>query len=246
MKKFINAAILLPLLLLTLSYVSPESIKTVQAAATDCNQPNACPANQDCYPKAPGPGVMCLDKGVSTGVCPLENSPCNRTLDMPERGTCCEKDTGGKPITLICELSNVGGSSTEGTCRTPDHLLHPSATSTPPPPAPPCSKWQNNDPSSGVCLGVATSLSSEAFSTDPAGFIARIFSILLSFAGGIALLLIISAGYKIMTSKGKPEAIQAARDQLIAAIVGLVFIIFSFVIFQLIFADILKIPGITH
>ncbi len=108
-------------------------------------------------------------------------------------------------------------------------------TPTPPLPiSPPCVKWEN-----GTCLKIGD------ISTEPAQFIVRILTIILSFAGGIALLLIISAGYKIMTSKGKPEAIQQGRDQLIAAIIGLVFIIFSFVIFQLIVVDIFKIPGIA-
>ncbi len=103
----------------------------------------------------------------------------------------------------------------------------------------------------GVCIKVSTSIfqggnkNEGDISTEPAQFIVRILTIILSFAGGIALLLILSAGYKIMTSKGKPEAIQQGRDQLISAIVGLVFIIFSFVIFQLVVVDILKIPGIS-
>ncbi len=114
-----------------------------------------------------------------------------------------------------------------------------------PPPSPPCAQWQYPGPESGVCEEVATSLPSGNISTNPAQFIVKILAIILSFAGGIALLLIISAGYKIITSNGKAEGIQQGRDQLISAIIGLLFIIFSFVIFQLITSDILKIPGIT-
>lgn len=122
----------------------------------------------------------------------------------------------------------------------------PSPTTTPPPPpGPPCAEWQGGNKSSGVCDKIATSLPMGNISTKPGEFIAKITSIILGVAGGIALLLIISAGYKIMTSKGKPEAIQEGRDKLISAIVGLVFIIFSFVIFQLITVDILKIPEIN-
>ena len=100
----------------------------------------------------------------------------------------------------------------------------------------------------GVCIKVGTSIFQGGdkgdILTEPAQLITRIFTIILGFAGGIALLLIIFAGYKIIMSKGKPEAIQQGREQLTSAIVGLVFIIFSFVIFQLVFVDILKIPGI--
>ncbi|MBU3979206.1 pilin, partial [Patescibacteria group bacterium] len=102
----------------------------------------------------------------------------------------------------------------------------------------------------GVCQKIDTSLLQGGakdigkMSTNSGEFIVKIFIIILSFAGGIALLLIILSGYKIIMSKGKPEAIQQGKEQLISAIIGLVFIIFSFVIFQLVFVDILKIPGI--
>jgi hypothetical protein len=46
-----------------------------------------------------------------------------------------------------------------------------------------------------------------------------------------------------MISQGNPEKIQAAREQLTAAIVGLLFIIFSLVIIQVLGYDILHIPG---
>lgn len=80
-------------------------------------------------------------------------------------------------------------------------------------------------------------------STDPASFIKSIFGILLSLAGGVALLLIIISGYRLMTSQGNPEKVQAAREQLTSAIVGLLFIIFSLAILTIIGVDILRIPG---
>ena len=81
--------------------------------------------------------------------------------------------------------------------------------------------------------------------TNPETFIVNIFAILLSAAGGIALFLIIRSGYTIMTSQGKPDQIQNGRDQLIAAIVGLIFFIFSFVILQVIGVDILRIDSFS-
>ncbi|HBB76671.1 MAG: hypothetical protein A2186_01845 [Candidatus Levybacteria bacterium RIFOXYA1_FULL_41_10] len=73
-------------------------------------------------------------------------------------------------------------------------------------------------------------------------FISRLLLIVLSLAGGIAVLLIIISGYRLMASQGNPEKIQEARDQLTSAIVGLLFIIFSITILQIIGSDILKIP----
>lgn len=114
------------------------------------------------------------------------------------------------------------------------------------PASPPCAELNN-----GVCQKIDTSLFQGGdkiagqISTKPEKFIVNIFLIILSFAGGIALLLILSSGYKIIISKGKPESIAQGKEQLISAIVGLVFIIFSFIIFQLVFVDLLKIPGIS-
>lgn len=74
--------------------------------------------------------------------------------------------------------------------------------------------------------------------------IKKIFAVLLSLSGGIAVLLIIAAGYALITSSGNPEKTQAAKERLTSAIVGLLFIIFSFVILEVIGVSILKIPGI--
>lgn len=91
------------------------------------------------------------------------------------------------------------------------------------------------------CTSISTAIG--PLSTDPAGFIKSIFSLLLGVAGGIAVILIIVSGYRLMASQGNPEQVQGAREMLTSAIVGLLFIIFSFVILQVIGVDILKIPG---
>jgi len=81
--------------------------------------------------------------------------------------------------------------------------------------------------------------------TSPDKFIAFIFAFLLGISGGIAILLIIISGYKFMASQGKPEALQEAREQLTAAIVGLIFVILSFAILNIIGVNILKIFSAT-
>jgi hypothetical protein len=81
--------------------------------------------------------------------------------------------------------------------------------------------------------------------TDQTGFIRDVFGIILSISGGIALLLIILSGYRLMTSGGQAEKVKGSREQLVSAIIGLLFIIFSLVILQIIGVDILKIPGFT-
>lgn len=108
------------------------------------------------------------------------------------------------------------------------------------PQPPPC---QQRD-KSGNCLSVDTALGN--ISTQPAAFVNSIFKILLGFAGGVAILLIIAAGYEMMTSQGNPEKVKGARERLTAAIVGLLFIIFSVAILQIIGVDILQIPGFSR
>ena len=81
--------------------------------------------------------------------------------------------------------------------------------------------------------------------TTGAGITKALFSVLLSISGALAVLLIIISGYRMMTSQGNPERLQAAREQLIAAIVGLLFIIFSLVILQTIGVDLLGLSGFS-
>jgi len=93
-----------------------------------------------------------------------------------------------------------------------------------------------------TCKDVYTGLGI-AFATGPIDFISSLFRLLLGVSGGIAIILIIISGYRLMTSQGNPEQVQGAREMLTSAIVGLLFIIFSFVILQIIGVSILQIPN---
>lgn len=119
-------------------------------------------------------------------------------------------------------------------------------TPTFPLPTPPCditTQTGHNGEIIQNCTAVQTALGK--IETDPALFVKKIFSILLSISGGIALILIIVSGYHFVASQGNPEKIQGARETLTSAIVGLLFIIFSMVILEVIGVDILHIPGLT-
>lgn len=100
-----------------------------------------------------------------------------------------------------------------------------------------CNKLDNKD----RCLEVITAIG--PISTEPQAFVRSVFSIVLGLAGGIALLLLMFAGYRMMSSQGNAEQITASREQFTSAIIGLLFIIFSFVILQIIGVEILRIPG---
>lgn len=113
-------------------------------------------------------------------------------------------------------------------------------TITPTPPKPVCNRFGAD----GKCIEVNTPFG--VIDTDPGGFVTSVFRLVLSLSGGIALIIIIYAGYTLMMSRGNSEAVQKAKELLTAAIVGLLFIIFSFVIFEFITKDILGIPGFSN
>ena len=77
----------------------------------------------------------------------------------------------------------------------------------------------------------------------PTGFIQSLFTLLLSIAGGVALLIFMASGYQLMRTRGDPEKVKEQRERITAAIVGLLFIMFSLVILQIIGVDILQIPS---
>jgi hypothetical protein len=78
----------------------------------------------------------------------------------------------------------------------------------------------------------------------PQGFIETLFRFVLMIASFGGIIIIIYAGYVFMTSRGDKEKIAGARETLTAAIVGLLFIVLSIVILEIIGVDILQIPGI--
>ena len=79
--------------------------------------------------------------------------------------------------------------------------------------------------------------------TDTAGFVKWLLGPFMGIAGGIAFLLILKGGYQIMFSQGNPESITDGRDTIVAAVSGLVVIILSVAILEIIGVDILKLPG---
>lgn len=79
--------------------------------------------------------------------------------------------------------------------------------------------------------------------TSAIGFVTTMIMLILGVAGGIAFILIVYSGFKIIVSQGSPEAVQGARETLTSAIVGFLLIIFSIFILQFVTVDILAIPG---
>lgn len=110
----------------------------------------------------------------------------------------------------------------------------------------PCGKNVSFQPGSLPC-GTAGGVCHTAIgdiSTNFNGVIKNVFTAMLSLATLVAIFLIIFSAYRLLISQGNPEQVQKAREQLTAAIVGLLFTIFSFVILQLIGINLLGLPGL--
>lgn len=75
--------------------------------------------------------------------------------------------------------------------------------------------------------------------TDPAEFAKRILEIAVGLGGGLALILMVVGAIKVLTSTGDQQKLNAGRDMIVAAVAGLLFIIFSVMILRFIGVHIL-------
>jgi len=79
--------------------------------------------------------------------------------------------------------------------------------------------------------------------TDATTVVGTIVRIGLGLAGGVALLMIVAAGFLFSTSQGDQKRTGEARDMMTSAVIGLLFIIFSITILQFIGVQVLRVPG---
>lgn len=89
--------------------------------------------------------------------------------------------------------------------------------------------------------GIETAIG--CISADPSGLITKLFSVSLGIAGGIAFLMLILGGLQIQISAGNPERINAGREIIEGAIIGLLLIVFSIFILRVVGVDMIGIPG---
>jgi len=98
-------------------------------------------------------------------------------------------------------------------------------------------------PGALVDSGVNTAIG--CLSTDAKGGAVNSFiSIAVGLGGGIALLLILFGVFLVTTSHGNPDKINQGKDIIVSAITGLVFIVLSVVLLNLIGISLLDIPGL--
>lgn len=75
--------------------------------------------------------------------------------------------------------------------------------------------------------------------TNVSGFSGKILSIAIGLAGGIALIIMVVGAIKVLTSSGDQQKTAAGRDMIVAAVAGLLFLIFSALILRFIGSDLL-------
>ncbi|MCL4386852.1 hypothetical protein M1307_00460 [Patescibacteria group bacterium] len=190
-----------------------------------CGKPvgDSCSTNDDCCSK-----LCSVDPNSGTGLGGWQKKCYDKEPEWPSDAECIQPNQvcdENKPYTCCV------GMCYKGIC-----TENIPAGDKPPP----CSQWEN-----GKCLKISTGLGVD-MPTDIEGFVKSLLGIFLSISGGIALMLFIYTGIKIMGARGNPEKFQEARDRFTSTILGIIFIIFSLFILQLIGVDLLKIPGFSR
>ncbi|OGM09769.1 hypothetical protein A2W13_01145 [Candidatus Woesebacteria bacterium RBG_16_36_11] len=158
----------------------------------------------------------------------------------------CIVDSGNNHCTgdsyARCTFQCDGGSNS-CVCVTPTPSATPTGTVT----ATPIPTVPSTDQAEPLCAGDDFKIDT-AFGCIPLGSQNEFFGFILTWgigiAGGIAFLLMIYAGFIIMTSSGNPDRLKAGQELLTSAIMGVVLLIFSVFILRIIGVDILKIPGL--
>lgn len=93
----------------------------------------------------------------------------------------------------------------------------------------------------GEAKGIWTAIG--CVNTTKEGLASSAIKLGLGIGGGVVLLMILAASFKLTTSKGDPKATEEAKEMVTNAIGGLLFIIFSVVLIRTIGKDFLQIPG---
>jgi len=161
--------------------------------------------------------VCCSITGEATNSTPacIQDCSTNCVFGINLPGFTCQVEPRGRINTCAC---------------------HPPSVS-PGQPIPTLNPW-------GKCgTNVAIDTAIGCIPVDPSLFVQTFITLIIGLAGVIAFLLMVFAAIKIILAGGNPEKLQAGKEMLTSAIIGLILIIFSTVILELIGVHILQIPG---
>lgn len=194
--------------------------------------------NQEC-PDPEVPEGYCYSCYVSFGGCTLVSQD-NLGGKCPYEGTA----EGLRSCEIGCssEGTNKKFACVRGSCREDASGEYPDAVS--------CEIGCGYQPTfAGTCYlandhaGIQTAIGCVPIET-PEEFLGFLVRWAVGVGAGISFLLIIFAGFQIMTASGDPEKLKAGQEIMSSAIAGLVLIILSVFIIEVIGVDILKLPGL--
>lgn len=173
--------------------------------------------------------------------------------------------TGLSTIYLISNAATRGiNRAGEHFCKSPISIFdsggappRPVPTGPPPPitifPNNPCAAGSNDcskgsgttcNPDTGLTPGVGGIMTAiGCIPTEPTAFITGTLRVVSLTAGGIAFLLMIFGAIKMISSSGNPEPLKQGQEQFNSAIIGLLIILFSVFLLQILGFSILQIPG---
>jgi len=182
-----------------------------------------------------GLGATCTIPCTSNGnsFCCATQQECNNFQNQPTPTINCVRKQPSSCSKIVCHVGNG-----DFCCDTQVDCNNQMAATPVPWPSGNSDLWC--DPN---WLGVGTKLNTAIgcipiLSTKEA-FLSFVLKWAVGIGGGIAFLLIIYAGFMIMTSAGNPERLKAGQELLTSAISGLILLIFSVVILKIIGVDIL-------
>lgn len=165
-------------------------------------------------------GVSCTTTQGWVGTCTLK-SACNESSSKVAWDNTVD----------VCKKPGSTGSSQYGCCGTTNRV---------------CDFAGDKKAECEKCMGADNTGAWTALGcvkTDPQQFISEILRIAIGIGGGIAFLLILFGGFQVLTSAGNPEHLNAGKELVTSAIIGLLLIIFSLFLLRLIGYNIFGLPG---
>lgn len=150
--------------------------------------------------------------------------------------------SGGRDVEK-CRSNNFEIISTAAAIAGPAAFVNLCAGPNPPPT---CTKGSglSCDPKQGTIgpgNGIYTAIG--CIPTEPKEFIEGTLKFATLAAGGVAFIIMLLAALQMITAEGNPESIKAGQEKFYSAIIGLLLIIFSILLMQVIGVDILGLPG---
>lgn len=105
----------------------------------------------------------------------------------------------------------------------------------------------NCDPTNGTAgSGVQTAIGCISTSADGSGgFFESIIRLFVGLGGGLALILMLYGVFIVTTSAGIPDKLKEGSEIITSAIAGLIFVLLSVFLLNLIGINILGLPGLT-